>query len=279
MNTTFHLKSLSRNQTTTHKAEAPGSRLEQRCCGPQCRNVHRLPRRFHGISRSCEIGQHGQSQVCCMLTMSPLEIHLAGRAQNGQRPSAWESAGAIPGGAGDNGTRGEEAEAAPATSATIINDETIVALLSERLDTSIRRDASAKVFSVNNELQLIAQASSSIPPPTATFSTTRSFSPNTRRSHSAFPQQGRGCPLKVEGGGDGQLDLEGYDGTDSTLVCCPMSPTALTPIAVSSRSPSFPSRRDVLPSTQLDRAIVLSLLDSSVTTDVLLTGSDHISRH
>lgn len=39
--------------------------------------------------------------------------------------------------------------------------------------------------------------------------------------------------LKVEGGGDVQLDPEGYDGTDFALICCPMSPTASMLTAIS----------------------------------------------
>lgn len=46
-----------------------------------------------------------------------------------------------------------------ATSATVMNDQTVATLISERLSTSIRQDVSAKVFTANNELQLIAQLS------------------------------------------------------------------------------------------------------------------------
>ncbi|KAG6364402.1 hypothetical protein INS49_006003 [Diaporthe citri] len=118
------------------------------------------------------------------------QIHLTGRAQEGKdrhrgnAPAPYRAPRTTA--PGVKSDYNEDEDESPrrrrprfaATSATIINDETIAALLSERLATSIRQDASAKVFSTNNELQLIAQPSSSMQAPTAKFSTTRSFSPN-----------------------------------------------------------------------------------------------------
>lgn len=135
------------------------------------------------------------------------------------------------------------------------------------------------ILPINNELQLIDQPSSSIPAPTATFSMTRNFSPNSSQSLLISPQQEKYLLFKVEmevGGGEALIPRAAT--AQPSHLSCLMSPTALTPIAISPHTLSFPSRRNVFPSTQLDRAIVLSLLDSSVTTDVLLTGSDHISR-